>query len=86
MSQLMVSGGADSKVIIWNVKSKTSLAVINMGCSVAQVRTHADSSMVGVALDDFTLAIVDLETKRKVRQFPGIPHLMTLAIIRKCTM
>ena len=72
MSQLLVSGSADSKVVIWHIKKKKAIKTINMRCSVARLRLHEESSMVAVALDDFSLAIVDLETKRVVRKFPGL--------------
>ena len=76
MSQLLVSGSADSKLVIWHIKKKKALKTINMGSSVARIRLHEESAMVAVALDDFSLAVVDLETKRIVRKFPGLHQLL----------
>lgn len=74
MSQLLVSGSADATVAIWHVKSKKVLKAIKMGSSVARLKLHEDSTMVAVALDDFSIAVLDLETKRVVRKFPGYWH------------
>lgn len=73
LSRYLVTGGADSKLAIWFVKSRKCARVINMGSSVSHIRLHEESNMVAVALDDFSLAIVDLETQRIVRKFPGKP-------------
>lgn len=71
ISRYLVSGGADSKLAIWVVKSKKCLRTIDLAASVSTLRLHEDSQMVAVALDDFSLIIVDLETLRVVRKFPG---------------
>ena len=68
---MLISGSADSKLVIWHIKKKRVLKTINLACAVSRIRLHEDSAMVAVALDDFSLAIVDLETKRVVRKFPG---------------
>lgn len=71
LTRLLVSGGADSKLVIWHIKSKKVITVLKMAASVARLRLHEDSAMVAVALDDFSINIVDLETRRIVRKFPG---------------
>jgi len=71
LSQLLVSGGADSKLVIWHIKTKKVLKSITLDSAVCKMRLHEDSAMVAVGLDDFSLVVVDLETKRVVRRFPG---------------
>lgn len=38
---------------------------------VEWLRYHNDSSLIAVALEDFTIILVDLDTKRIVRRFEG---------------
>ena len=71
ISRYLVTGGADSKLAIWIVKSKKCVRTIDLGSSVSTLRLHEDSHMVAVALDDFSLVVIDLETQRIVRKFPG---------------
>lgn len=78
MSHILVSGGADGKVVLWHVKSQKVMRCIPMACGVAKVRVHRESAMVAIALDDFSLCIVDLETKRVVRRFPSTVLINTL--------
>lgn len=71
LSQTLVSGGVDGKLILWSVKSLDIVRTFNMAAGVSHVRVHRESAMTAVALDDFTMCVVDLETKGIVRKFPG---------------
>lgn len=76
LSQTIVSGGVDGKLILSTVKTQKVLRAFKLSAGVSYVRVHRESAMAAVALDDFTLCIVDLETKGIVRKFPGqaLPH------------
>lgn len=71
ISYLLASGGSDGKVVLWNMKTQKPIKSIRMTSGVAKLRVHRESSMCAIALDDFRLCVVDLETKRVVRKFPG---------------
>ncbi|XP_067941794.1 WD repeat-containing protein 36-like isoform X2 [Watersipora subatra] len=71
MSRLLVSSSADSRLIIWNIKSKTVAGSVRLDSPISFIRLHQETAMVAVALDDFSLVIVDLETMKLVRRFPG---------------
>lgn len=71
LNQLTVSMGADRLVKFWKFKSKELVHSIDLGISPATAHLHRDSGMLGVALDDFTLNVLDMETKRIVRRLVG---------------
>ncbi|XP_055056908.1 WD repeat-containing protein 36 isoform X1 [Misgurnus anguillicaudatus] len=71
LNQLTVSVGADQLVKIWKFKSKELLHTHSLPAAPACSLLHRDSGMLAIALDDFTVNILDLETRRIVRRFSG---------------
>ncbi|XP_062334077.1 WD repeat-containing protein 36 [Osmerus eperlanus] len=71
LNQLTVSVGADRLIKIWKFKSKKLVHCMSLSSSPATIYLHRDSGMLAIALDDFTLNVLDMETKRIVRKFSG---------------
>ncbi|XP_013994136.1 WD repeat-containing protein 36-like [Salmo salar] len=71
LNQLIISAGADKLVKIWKFKPRKLVHSIYLGTSPASTHLHRDSGMLAIALDDFTLNVLDVETKRIVRKFSG---------------
>ncbi|XP_050316209.1 WD repeat-containing protein 36 [Anthonomus grandis grandis] len=73
LNQVVISGANDGLVKFWRFKSKGSscLTTLNLEEPISFFRSHRESSMLAVALDDFTVAIVDIDTRRMVRKFIG---------------
>lgn len=73
LNQMVISGGTDAQVKFWPFKGKTekSFGRIKLPESINLFRGHRESSMLCVALEDFTVYIVDYETKVIVRKFLG---------------
>ncbi|XP_066516110.1 WD repeat-containing protein 36 [Hoplias malabaricus] len=71
LNQLTISTGADKLLKIWKFKSKELLHTDSLPASPASTLLHRESGMFAIALDDFTISILDLETKRIVRRFSG---------------
>ncbi|XP_076844467.1 WD repeat-containing protein 36 [Brachyhypopomus gauderio] len=71
LNQLTVSAGADGLLKIWKFKSKKLLHTDTLPASPASILLHRDSGMLALALDDFTISILDMETKRTVRRLSG---------------
>ncbi|XP_030624689.1 WD repeat-containing protein 36 [Chanos chanos] len=71
LNQVMVSVGADGLLKMWKFKSKELIHTDILAACPAAVLLHRDSGMLAVSLDDFTLNVFDLETKRTVRRFSG---------------
>lgn len=45
--------------------------VLTLNEAVKWVRTHPESSLIALALEDFTTILIDLDTRRLVRHFRG---------------
>lgn len=72
LNQIVISGGVDSYLKFWNFKdSKHPTGSIKMHESILFIRGHRESSMLCVAFEDFSLKIVDYDTKNVVRKFIG---------------
>lgn len=71
LNQLTVSAGSDWLLRFWRFKTKKLEHELKLPSAPAVLRLHRDSGMLALALDDFTLLVVDLETRRVVRKFSG---------------
>lgn len=73
LNQIVISGGTDSLVKFWNFKANTKAAIgtLKMPDSVLMFRGHRESSMLCIALEDFSIYVVDYDTKNIVRKFVG---------------
>ncbi|XP_056602889.1 WD repeat-containing protein 36 [Triplophysa dalaica] len=71
LNQLTVSIGADHLLKIWKFKSKELIHTHSLPTAPACSLLHRDSGMLAIALDDFVVNILDMETRRIVRKFSG---------------
>ncbi|XP_061886890.1 WD repeat-containing protein 36 [Entelurus aequoreus] len=71
LNELTVTAASDSLLKFWRFKSHKQEDEIKFNAAPASMKLHRDSGMLAVALDDFTVLIVDIETKRVVRKFAG---------------
>ncbi|XP_013888907.1 WD repeat-containing protein 36 [Austrofundulus limnaeus] len=71
LNQLTLSCGSDWLLKFWRFKTRKQEEEVKLPAAAASLRLHRDSGMVAVALDDFTLLVVDMETRRVVRKFAG---------------
>ncbi|GFO27669.1 WD repeat-containing protein 36 [Plakobranchus ocellatus] len=71
LNQKVVSAGVDGNLKFWRFKSRQLLGEVKMEAFIAQTVLHRDSSMLAVALDDFNICIVDIDTRHVVRLFVG---------------
>lgn len=74
LNQTVVSGDSEGNLKFWhfsppNVKHPHSRLVLNEG--ICLFRAHRESAMLCVALEDFSINILDVETKAIVRKFTG---------------
>ncbi|XP_076646998.1 WD repeat-containing protein 36 [Halictus rubicundus] len=75
LNQTVITAGIDSFIKFWDFKPrkgvtepKTTLA---MEEPIEWLRYHNDNSLVAVALEDFSIVLIDLDTRRIVRRFEG---------------
>ncbi|KAF5270441.1 hypothetical protein FQR65_LT05629 [Abscondita terminalis] len=73
LNQIVVSGGSDQKIKFWKFKDKHSdpLVSLHLNESISFFRAHHETSMLAVALEDFTVLLVDIDTRTVVRKFEG---------------
>lgn len=73
LNQIVISGGVDGVIKFWNFKTETKspIATLKMADSILMFRGHRESSMLCVALEDFSIYIIDYDIKRIVRKFIG---------------
>ncbi|XP_064624692.1 WD repeat-containing protein 36-like [Lineus longissimus] len=77
LNQVTVTAGADKLVKFWKFKKKEFLSEIKMEDQISQVLAHRESSMLAVALDDFSVALIDIDTRNRVRGFSGHSNRIT---------
>ncbi|XP_035995759.1 WD repeat-containing protein 36 [Fundulus heteroclitus] len=71
LNQLTLTCGSDWLLKFWRFKTRKQEEVLKLSAAPADMKLHRDSGMLATALDDFTLAVVDIETRRVVRKFAG---------------
>ncbi|CAL1530137.1 unnamed protein product [Lymnaea stagnalis] len=71
LNQKIVTAGSDGNLRFWRFKFKELLGELKLDVFISQILLHRDSSMLAVALDDFTVSVVDMDTRKKVRHFTG---------------
>ncbi|RWS08175.1 WD repeat-containing protein 36-like isoform X2 [Dinothrombium tinctorium] len=68
LNQVVVSGGIDGFIKFWRFKKGELLSSLKFESSVAQIIIHRENSLISVAFDDFCISVIDLETRRVIRQ------------------
>uniref|UniRef100_A0A1A8BDK5 WD repeat domain 36 n=1 Tax=Nothobranchius kadleci TaxID=1051664 RepID=A0A1A8BDK5_NOTKA len=71
LNQLTLTCGSDWLLKFWRFKKKTLQGEMKLNAAPASMRLHRDSGMLAMALDDFTLIVVDIEMRKVVRKFGG---------------
>ncbi|KAG8456316.1 hypothetical protein GDO86_002197 [Hymenochirus boettgeri] len=71
LNQITITTGSDKLVKFWKFKSKELIHTASLNVQPTTFLLHRESGMLGVALDDFTLNVFDIETRRLVRKFLG---------------
>ncbi|KAM6901067.1 WD repeat-containing protein 36 [Lycodopsis pacificus] len=71
LNQLTLTAGSDWLLKFWRFKSRKQEEQLKLHAAPASMMLHRDSGMLALALDDFMLLVVDIETRRIVRKFAG---------------
>ncbi|XP_067002805.2 WD repeat-containing protein 36 [Anabrus simplex] len=78
LNHITVTGGSDALIKFWpfkNTGSKPS-SKLHVEEPVAFFHSHRDNSLLAVALEDYSMVILDLDTRKVIRKFVG--HLSQL--------
>ena len=72
LNQLVVTGDSRGVVKFWRLKKCELLSPsLKLGGDMSRMRLHRDSSLLAVVMEDFTVKVVDIDTRAVVREFPG---------------
>ncbi|CAD1475667.1 unnamed protein product, partial [Heterotrigona itama] len=72
LNQIVITAGRDAFIKFWSFKPKIEpLAKMTLDEPVEWLRYHNESSLIAVALEDFSIILIDIDTRRIVRRFEG---------------
>lgn len=76
LNQFVVTGGSDGLVKFWNFKGTptemaNSITTLDVEDGVSMFRNHRESAVLAVALENFSVVVLDLDTRVIVRRFEG---------------
>lgn len=71
LNQYVVSGGQGEELKWWRMKDSHFIKKLKMDEGISKMSLHRDSGLLGVALEDWSIQIVDVDTKNLVRKFYG---------------
>ncbi|XP_003223040.1 WD repeat-containing protein 36 [Anolis carolinensis] len=71
LNQLTITAGSEGLVKFWKFKTKELVHSTNLFSSPSKMLLHRDSGILGIAMDDFGIIVMDIETRRIVRKFSG---------------
>ena len=77
LNQIAVTGDNQGLVQFWHFSSHRFLSRHKFPSAVVQMEMHRDSSLVAVALSDFSLQVLDAVSRNVVRVFVGHDHPIT---------
>ncbi|MEE6459806.1 hypothetical protein FKM82_000744 [Ascaphus truei] len=71
LNQMTITAGSDKLIKFWKFKTKELLQTTSLHVPPTAILLHRESGMLGVALDDFSMNVFDIETRKIVRKFLG---------------
>ncbi|ORZ39490.1 Utp21 specific WD40 associated putative domain-domain-containing protein [Catenaria anguillulae PL171] len=71
INKCLVSSSLDKSVRVWDFATGKSVYSIPMHAPITQLVAHMDNELVAVVSDDLSIRVLDLETRRIVREFWG---------------
>ena len=77
LNQITVTAGADGLLKFWRFKNRALLETVSLNSQASRLLLHRESSMLAVATDDFSVGIVDVDTRKIIRRFTGHRNTVT---------
>lgn len=74
LNQYVITGAGDGLIKFWNFKDNNlsePIDTLDLNDGIRMFRSHRESAMLCVVLDEFCVVIVDCDTKIVVRKFNG---------------
>ncbi|CEP16590.1 hypothetical protein [Parasitella parasitica] len=67
----LITASVDKTIKIWEIKTAKVVHTIDLESPVVSIRYHTENDLLAVVCDDLSIRVIDLETKRTVREFWG---------------
>lgn len=73
LNQVAVTGSSEGVIKFWRFKHKGEppIKILTLEESICLFRTHHESSMLAIALVDFSINVLDIDTRNVIRKFVG---------------
>ncbi|XP_045623535.2 WD repeat-containing protein 36 [Procambarus clarkii] len=71
LNQYVVSGGQEGELRWWRMKDCRGIKILKMEESISKMCLHRDSGLVGIVLEDWSIHVIDIDTKSLVRKLYG---------------
>ncbi|GAB6028898.1 WD repeat-containing protein 36 [Chamberlinius hualienensis] len=71
LNNVVATLGMDKKIKFWDFKSRKFLSELKLERTINRCILHRDSALLALAMDDFSIQMLDLDTRRIVRKFIG---------------
>ncbi|NXN32676.1 WDR36 protein, partial [Nycticryphes semicollaris] len=71
LNQIIITAGSEGLIKFWKFKTKDLVYSSELSSSPSGILLHRDSGILGIAFDDFSISVLDIETRRIVRTFSG---------------
>uniref|UniRef100_U3IZN1 WD repeat domain 36 n=1 Tax=Anas platyrhynchos platyrhynchos TaxID=8840 RepID=U3IZN1_ANAPP len=71
LNQLTITAGSEGLIKFWKFKTKDLVHSTDLSSSPSGILLHRDSGILGIAFDDFSISVFDIETRKIVRKFSG---------------
>ncbi|KAL7988865.1 hypothetical protein Chor_007784 [Crotalus horridus] len=71
LNQFTVTIGSEGLIKFWKFKTTTFVHSINLSTSPNKMLLHRDSGILAIAMDDFGIKVLDIETRKIVRKYSG---------------
>lgn len=77
LNQYVVSGGEDQELKWWRMKDCQFIKGLTLSESISKMSLHKDSGLLGIALEDWSIHVVDVDTKKVIRKLYGHQNQVT---------
>lgn len=74
LNQVVISGDSDGIVKFWNFSgshTRFPIGKLKLDAGISMFRAHSENALLCAVMDDFTVQILDCDTKTVVRKFSG---------------
>merc|ERR1712025_249238 len=71
LNQQVVTGDSKGIVKFWRFKSGELLQKLVVGEDLSSMKLNRESGLLALAMEDFTIRVIDIDTRCLVRKFPG---------------